>query len=1262
MDNGDKSIAGLRKMTAYIMTLSDEEIVKRVPVQTPKIHNACPNCHIKMKKRDKHWDDEQPHCFGKIMGHDKIYDPKKPNQYTCPKCKEVYPNNPKFPLDHSMVCYNQLGEKITVRYFLNPKGFNPRDKGDPQKNYPRHYYLEGVLDTARHHWLSPQMYALAKLYYLTGDKEAGHRAMVILNGYADRWPKWLFVGNYGHDYDKQKPGRTLGGWVSTREGRRSSDEHNGPMNYLSTVDLMMGSDAMKSYAVSTGIDIKDKLWGNVIALILDRYRASWIYPEFCMNEFGQGCPVALIDLARVFNRAELIRNATIKGLEYTPRIVMGIDGIFMQGTGYGQIHLSANRGMRNANGYSDPVDFKVPAGEKKIKDYRYPYGQHEKFWMKAYKGLARMRMPDGGVPVINDSGHLGYINWIPGINMPITESRDEIFNGYGYALLGDGNEEEQIQLHLNYSPNSVNHGHQDALTPQIFAFGHYLMSDTDYCKNTIRRYGQSTAGHNTVVVDYSQQGGDMPFHQQGDPKLYDGRAPGIKVISVDAPRAYLQKGVTEYRRTLIMNTYELKRPYIIDVFQVKGGKVRDYMLASSTQHRVEPNVDFSLPLKKFAGETPLLPDFEKGKLHAKDMGSGYKLFFNVKEGDGQKNSTVNYKVLTPWKIREEHPIEKKKGIQPLAPFKYNDDSYQDNPPVGTKHHIVGMPGQKVFLFESPDTHLSIIKGHFDTKYKEWDQIPHMILRQESDSGEEATFVVIHEPWLKKPKIKSVVKVKNDNPNVMALEIKYADRTDTVFISLSGSTEACTVEGVEFDGRIGVIASKAGKTESFLLGGTKLVASKEKVNLISNLDQVEGEIIQSYRKWNGDPFDGFAIKYSGALPNGDDLAGAFAVISNDGKLTNFTKKKIQNYKDELMLRRAYAGVKKAMGNVEKQGGDLDALFEKYSSAGAGWGIVIDHVEKQGEYLIVYTKDDHGLEIKDGTTEEFCVPARKFNKTSSLTIYPMVASQRAVEVYPAGGAFMKPVKVTLKYASSGAEIYYSIGGTGKSVEPFWLPYGKPIFHGDDVEVSKINFKWIKYSEPFMVDESSDIWVKAVNEDGFRKQLPKKYSFALPSTTVVDVQTISKGFKHTINKCKFSNLSGKYKNGRIRIPTLAKKLKVGEIIVEDTVLEINADQMIKLCKKKRIQAQETFTGTIKVPASGVYTIFFRADNDGELFIDGKQYVYGQGEECTPMPYAFQIPLNKGYLPIKVVYRFTGGSSARPALELEWIRPDGRRENMGK
>jgi hypothetical protein len=209
--------------------------------------------------------------------------------------------------------------------------------------------------------------------------------------------------------------------------------------------------------------------------------------------------------------------------------------------------------------------------------------------MKSYNYLAGLRLPDGGVPCCNDGEHVGYMTWIPGINVPIRRSRDSLQCGFRYCKLGDGayystilltyfyyyyeyltttlmrfltspgDGDEQIQLHLNYSANMVGHGHKDSLVFQLFAFGHYLCDDSEYCKNSIRGAAGGTAGHNTVVIDNESQSGpgDTPTAygrgyglNEGRPRLYEGRAPGLRVLSVDAAHAYIGIGCQRYERTM----------------------------------------------------------------------------------------------------------------------------------------------------------------------------------------------------------------------------------------------------------------------------------------------------------------------------------------------------------------------------------------------------------------------------------------------------------------------------------------------------------------------------------------------------------------------------------------------------------------------------------------------------------------------------------------------------------------------------------------
>ena len=1231
-DRSEKHIKQLQKNTAYIMTLSDKEILRRMPVQTPRIHNACPNCQKGIRKRNPLWDyQEAPKSFGEVMKHHRVFDPRKPDQYVCPKCGEVYPNNSKYPQSKKEMMLNWAGEKIPIRYYEDPNGINYNNKAD-NSPFPRRYYLDGVLDTERHYWIRNQMYDLALLYRLTGNLQAGHRAMVILNAYADRWPHWLFLDEYGHNYGRLTSRNMNGSWSMTREGRRAGDETQGPLLYLQTVDLMMGTKAFKMFDRSIKANLADKLWDNVIGVVFNRQKKTMRYKDIMMFEFGQGCPTLYVKLARVFNRPRLIRDTTIKALPYTSRNVMCIDGGFIQGPGYQQIHLLAMREMFLANGYSDPRGFKLKRGEKPIKNYRYPQGPDEDYWMKAYNFFVRYRMPDGGVPVVNDSEHSPYLLFIPALQIPLKKSRDFIAHGLKYAILGDGDKDEQIQLHLNYSENKTNHGHYDTLTLQLFAFGHYLMDDSGYCKNTFRRFGTGTSGHNTVVIDQqSQSVGGMPYNE-GNPLLFDGRAPGIKVISVDAARCYLKLGVKKYQRTLLMNTYDLKRPYIVDIFQVQGGTVRDYMLHSSYQAESTGKVSYAL--KKMAGLNPLKTDNPK---------SGYQFMYDVSEGSAEKDGVLDYVVKEPW-VGKKQP----KKRQPLSPFKYSPESYPGNPPVGTRHYIVGMPNQKAYFFGTPSIYQSLIKNRTGNRFEEWDRIPHFMLRQKvSNTNKETTFVVVHEPWVKDPKIKSVKKIPTGSSKLLALEVRYEDRVDTLFFSLTGKAESGKANGVRFSGRVGVYSlKKDGKSESYLLGGTRLERGKTK--LTSNVDKVKGTIIRSFRKWNGDKFDAFTIKFSGKMPNLDSLKGAFAVVQNSGKITNLEK---ENFEHHGMLPRFYPDMKKSVLKHPE-------ILKLMRTVGGGWGFVIDHVEKRGNVLAVFTKEDHGLDIKNGVTQEFTFPMREFKTPNTLTIYPSESSQRLPEVTPTTRAFMKPFNLTIKSPVPNQELFYAIESTGKDAEPIWHRYGKPILPEELYPQKKTKLVWKKYTQPISITKSTTLLVKARSATGIREQLPETYSYALPEKPASNTANLKPGLKRTVAPAKFRKFRGYYKNNRITYTSVAELKETGKIstkkpIITDVVTSLLPPPPITDSRLIKSQMEVTLTGFINVPQAGIYKIYFKAFNGGDLYLNGKHYIKGRYRGENIMPYSFSIPLKKGLLPIKLIYR---GSFA-DTFEFEWITPTGQR-----
>ena len=62
-----------------------------------------------------------------------------------------------------------------------------------------------------------------------------------------------------------------------------------------------------------------------------------------------------------------------------------------------------------------------------------------------------------------------------------------------------------FSVRLDFGENGVNHAHQDSLCMQIYGYGHSLIDDFTYHKSILRRYGEMSLVHQTVIIDHENQ-------------------------------------------------------------------------------------------------------------------------------------------------------------------------------------------------------------------------------------------------------------------------------------------------------------------------------------------------------------------------------------------------------------------------------------------------------------------------------------------------------------------------------------------------------------------------------------------------------------------------------------------------------------------------------------------------------------------------------------------------------------------------------------
>ncbi len=168
----------------------------------------------------------------------------------------------------------------------------------------------------------------------------------------------------------------------------------------------------------------------------------------------------------------------------------------------------------------------------------------------------------------------------PGAGRVVPPQPSRILSGYGYALLN--NPADTRSLGLFYGLH-VAHYHHDRLQFDLFAHGQDLTPDLGYPDGAnefnagIFTWSKTTISHNTVTVDAHRQ----PANPAGHLRLFaDG--PFARALTADGAGTYPQ--ATTYRRTLVMVDVPgaADRGYVVDFFDVVGGRQHDYSLHGPT--------------------------------------------------------------------------------------------------------------------------------------------------------------------------------------------------------------------------------------------------------------------------------------------------------------------------------------------------------------------------------------------------------------------------------------------------------------------------------------------------------------------------------------------------------------------------------------------------------------------------------------------------------------------------------------------------------
>ncbi len=337
-----------------------------------------------------------------------------------------------------------------------------------------------------------------------------------------------------------------------------------------------------------------------------------------------------------------------------------------------------------------------------------------------------------------------------------------LLGGFGLALLRSGRGRERTAVSLYYGRAATEHAHFDRLNIELFAYGRKLIPDLGYGEHAAEGdrpaiWTKNTLAHATVVVDGRRQ------DTQGPGRLEQFvRAGGLTWVQVDAPETYHH--TSEYRRVVALIELAKDARYVLDYFRVAGGtqhdfslhgfegefEVNDITLSPPQQHGTLAGED--VPYGAIYDDEGLTDPLRKGRSYYTYRGGGYSYLYDAQRA----NPTAAWS--STWR-------DTKTGIGLHTAFLPSDEA---------------------------------IVAHGDPPRKPGNprQLTYVLLRN-AGNGAGSRFVAVHEPFKGGKKIHAIEQLDaNDEGLTLRITHRYGEDTIRHVLGPSGSSLGLTRHDTE----------------------------------------------------------------------------------------------------------------------------------------------------------------------------------------------------------------------------------------------------------------------------------------------------------------------------------------------------------------------------------------------------------------------------------------------------------------------------------
>ena len=750
----DASRAG---RVAYVLSLSEEAMLRIVPKQSGIFFTDCPNCDGGSTDRGN-WE----------------WVPADPGALTCKDCGAQYPNHPTYT-DNAYLSVPAPNGEHRYPYYEDAAGYR--------------FYFRAAADHIAGLHMADRCRDLAEEYDLTGNELYARRAALILLRFAEVYPGWAMKYDYPDRQKRFSPwtGPRIAGPPEHRTSIWNAWSYTGISR-----EMLIAYDCIRTWP---GLD--QLAQSKARTMIEQDLLANMV--EFCngaemdiLSNMNPHLWQSTLEAAMLLNRGDWMQK-TLGQMNEFLRVGFLHDAYWMETSPsycrqvWGGMHTIA----KSLAQYRPPETLAAEtrrALERALLELRAGVSSLNRAYSAAF-------MPCGCDPIINDTWAHGRLTHAKRVR---SSTESVLLPGLGLAVLGAGEGDNQIYAWLNFT-SGVHHKHHDALSVGLFADNRERLRDIGYTHTAWRSWSASVMSHNTVVVDGSN--GQFDVDHAGHRLrsfLTDQR--GFHLAEADCAAGTYPEKTQRYRRTLVLVGRDSRDAYLVDVFQVQGGRQHDYLLHGNADRDSTADIP-GIHFQPYAGtllEPGAIFSYPGGEGDSKQIDHSYGFVHDLRHAKAP--------TLVQWTLR---PV--------------------DEPSLGVASFLACPNGATLFTGEAP--RIRQAERH-DDQLPEFNA-PFLCARVNGPSPLQTVFAAVHEPFNDEPRTRTVRRLPI--PGGVVLEItrdtSCVDYFAMQFDGLRKQTFDTSLGPIHLDGRYGLIrfgpdaadGATAGPTviEATLAGGTEL---------------------------------------------------------------------------------------------------------------------------------------------------------------------------------------------------------------------------------------------------------------------------------------------------------------------------------------------------------------------------------------------------------------------------------------------------------